>query len=76
MLSLAQAEASDLLSCTMPPLLALYAAAKPAPNSEVMEPVLMILPPPTAISAGYAALLHKKALVRLVSITVFHSSSV
>src|SRR5450631_481677 len=37
--------------------------------------MLMILPPPTAFIAGYTACEHKNALVRLVLITLSHSSS-
>ena len=65
-----------LVSCTMPPLLAPYAGAYGAPKIDIIEPMLMILPPPAAFMSGCAARLHKNALVRLVSITWFHSASV
>src|SRR2546426_12780412 len=55
MLSCAQAEAHALVNCTIPPLEAAYAGAKPAPKIDIIEPMLMILPRPVAFIAGYAA---------------------
>src|SRR5690348_3582329 len=75
MLSFAHAMASDLVSCTMPPLLAPYTGAKLAPKIDIIDPMLMILPPPACLRCGYAALAHRNALVKLVFITVCHSSS-
>src|SRR6516162_5720598 len=69
MLSLAQAVASDLVSWTMPPLLGPYAGENETPKIDIMEPMLMILPPPAAFIGAYAAREHRKALVRLVSST-------
>src|SRR5206468_11703513 len=65
-LSLAQAVASDLVSWTMPPLLGPYAGENETPKIDIMEPMLMILPPPAAFIGAYAAREHRKALVRLV----------
>jgi hypothetical protein len=42
----AQATASDLVSCTTPPLLAPYTGAKEAPKIDSIDPTLMILPRP------------------------------
>src|SRR2546422_5291277 len=55
MLSCAHAEAHALVNCTIPPLEAAYAGAKPAPKIDIIEPMLMILPRPVAFIAGYAA---------------------
>ena len=52
MLSRAHALAADFVSCTMPPLLAPYAGANDAPKIDIMEPMLMILPPPAFFIAG------------------------
>src|SRR5882757_21541 len=46
MLSAAQAQAQERVNCTMPPLLAAYAGAKLAPKIDIIDPMLMILPPP------------------------------
>src|SRR3954470_14083275 len=59
MLSAAQATAQERVNCTMPPLLAAYAGAKPAPKIDITEPILMILPPPAAFIVGYAACEHR-----------------
>ena len=65
MLSLAQAVASDLVSWTSPPLLGPYAGENETPKMDIIEPMLMILPPPTAFIGAYAAREHRKALVRV-----------
>src|SRR4029079_7383467 len=75
MLSLAQPDAHAFVNWTMPPLLAAYAAAKPAPKIDIIEPILMILPPPAFFISGYAACEHRYALVRFVSMTSRHSAS-
>src|SRR5882762_9086402 len=48
MLSRAHAVASDLVRWTTPPLLEPYAGANGTPKMDIMEPMLMILPPPAA----------------------------
>jgi hypothetical protein len=50
-------------------LLELYTGANEAPKIDIIEPMLMILPPPAFLNAGYAALEQRKAEVRLVSRT-------
>src|SRR6202035_2833582 len=75
MLSAAQAHAQERVNCTMPPLLAAYAGAKLAPKIDIIEPILMILPPPAFFIAGWTACEHKKALGRLVLMMLSHSSS-
>src|SRR6188508_1797162 len=54
MLSFAQAIARDLVSCTMPPLLAPYTGANDAPKIDMIDPMLMTFPPPTPFMCGYA----------------------
>src|SRR5258708_6748058 len=76
MLSFAHAVAMARLSCTMPPLLAAYGAVNEAPKIDIIEPILITLPPPARRISGYAAWLNRKALVRLVSITACHSAAV
>src|SRR3989442_561484 len=46
MLSFAQAVASDFVSWTRPPLLGPYAGENETPKMDIIEPMLMILPPP------------------------------
>src|SRR5207244_13252626 len=72
MLSRAHAAASDLVSWTIPPLLAEYAATNAVPKIDIIDPMLMILPPPAAFMMGYTAREQRNALVRLVSITLRH----
>src|SRR3954469_4474451 len=54
-LSFAQAVAIARVICTMPPLLDAYGVAYGAPNSDIIEPMLIILPAPAACIGAYAA---------------------
>src|SRR5438270_12145508 len=69
MLSAAQAVAIDFVSCTMPPFDAAYAGANEAPKIDIIEPMLITLPPPACDISGYAACEQRNAEVRLVSST-------
>ena len=76
MLSLAHATARLLVSCTTPPLLAEYDATQSEPNTDVMEPMLIILPPPATFMCGYASREHRNVPSKLIATTCRHSSIV
>src|SRR6202011_2865077 len=68
----AHSSASALVNSTTPPLLEQYDALFSPATNPIVEPILMILPPPKEIIWRPTAWQQKKSPLRLVSHTVSH----